>query len=188
MGRYTFFKRADSEMSALVFGKYRAASLAGYLGPMEDQTLFFTASEARRIKNEFINRARPRSAVSKTFRGRVPLAIEIVAPGVHRLDDWESRSQIRRGCREQAPVAPFDFRVRTDPISLGNGAGVVGAQTLAQHHDLDKRADVQKGSGAIEVDVSDERSGVRPVIETGEIGALMDETASCLTRRKSDFG
>ena len=47
---YTFFKRADSEVSALVFGKYRAASLEGYLGPMEDQTVFFATSEARRIE------------------------------------------------------------------------------------------------------------------------------------------
>jgi hypothetical protein len=118
---YKFFKRADSEMSALVFGKYRAASLAGYLGPMEDQTLFFATSEARRIKNEFISLARPRSAVSKIFSGRVPLAIEIVAPGVHKLDDWESRSQIRRsavaGSKRQSPRLIFVF----EPIPSHSG-------------------------------------------------------------------
>jgi hypothetical protein len=163
-------------MSALVFGKYRAASLAGYLGPMEDQTLFFATSEARRIKNEFINRARPRSAVSKIFRGRVPLAIEIVSPG---SKDWMIGKAARKFVELPGASAsrPFGFRVRTDPISLGNGAGVVGAQTQVQHHDLDKRADAQRRSGAIEADVSDERSGARPVIGTGEIGALMDETA-----------
>jgi hypothetical protein len=62
-------------------------------------------------------------------------------------------------------------------VLLGNGAGVVGEQTLVQHHNLDKRADAQRRSGAIEADVSEERSGGRPVIENGEIGALMDETA-----------
>lgn len=82
---YTFFKRAGSEMSALVIGKYRAANLEGYLGPMQDQTVFFAASEARRIKDQFINRARPRLAVSKIFRGRVPLAIEILAPRVDKI-------------------------------------------------------------------------------------------------------
>ena len=82
---YTFFKRADSEMSALVFGKYRAASLEDYLGPMEDQTVFFANSEARRIKNQFINRLRPRFAPSKIFSGRVPITFEIVAPGLNKM-------------------------------------------------------------------------------------------------------
>src|ERR1700733_1204199 len=46
-----------------------------------------------------------------------------------------------------------------------------------QHHDLHERADVQRRGGAIEADVSDKRSGARLVVQTGEIRALMDETA-----------
>jgi hypothetical protein len=82
---HTFFKRANSEVSALVIGKYRAANLEGYLGPMEDQAVFFATSEARRIKNQFVNRARPRFAPSEIFSGRVPIKLEIVAPRRHKV-------------------------------------------------------------------------------------------------------
>ena len=46
-----------------------------------------------------------------------------------------------------------------------------------QHHDLHERADMQRRRGAIEADVGDERSRARLLVQTGEIGALMDETA-----------
>ena len=56
-----------------------------------------------------------------------------------------------------------------------------------QHHDLHERADVQRRGGAIEADVSDERSGAGLVVQTGEIRALMDEPARLHHAQKIGF-
>ena len=123
---YTFFKRADSEVSALVFGKYRAANLEDYLGPMEDQTVFFATSEARESRiNSSIERGHALQC-RKYSAGGFRLQSKSLRPGSARFDDWASRSQICRsalaGSKGQSPIF--------DPFSLGNGAGVVGPQTL----------------------------------------------------------
>ena len=57
-----------------------------------------------------------------------------------------------------------------------------------QHHDLDERADMQRGRGAIEADISDERARARLFVEAGEVRALVDEAALDERARKSDRG
>jgi len=85
---FEFFKRADSEMSAIITGKYRDRPLGDYLGPMASIRDFFAASEARRIKTQFFNLARPRFAPSKILSGSFPLRFEIVAPRVSNGDEY----------------------------------------------------------------------------------------------------
>jgi hypothetical protein len=74
---YTFFKRADSEMSALLFGSYRTMDLVQYFGTHEDPSVFFSRAEGFLIRCQFINRARFRLAPSKLLKLQIPLAIDI---------------------------------------------------------------------------------------------------------------
>ena len=46
-----------------------------------------------------------------------------------------------------------------------------------QHHDRQERADVQRGRGAVEADIGGELPSRRLLVETGEVGALMNEPA-----------
>ncbi len=46
-----------------------------------------------------------------------------------------------------------------------------------QHHDLHQRADMQRGSRAVEADIRGERPRARLVVEPAEIGTLMDIAA-----------
>ena len=78
---YTFFKAANSGMSALIFGNYRASDRIEYLGvKQDDQSVFFAESEACRIKEQFRNRARVRFVPSKILKLQIPLAVDIRAP------------------------------------------------------------------------------------------------------------
>ena len=47
----------------------------------------------------------------------------------------------------------------------------------AQHHDLDKRADMQRRRGAVEADIGDEIAALGLLIDALEIGALMQKAA-----------
>ena len=47
----------------------------------------------------------------------------------------------------------------------------------AEHHDLDKAADVQAGRGRVEPDIAGDDLRLRQRIETGCIGHLVDITA-----------
>jgi hypothetical protein len=77
---YTFFKGANSAMSALIFGKYGSGDHIEYLGMKEDQSAFFAMSEACRIKQQFKNRARVRFAPIKILKLQIPFAVDIKAP------------------------------------------------------------------------------------------------------------
>ena len=54
---------------------------------------------------------------------------------------------------------------------------VSGPLKPAQHHDRDEVSDVQAVGSQIEAVVRHDRSGAEPLIECGQIGALVDETA-----------
>jgi hypothetical protein len=77
---YTFFKRDASNMSAFIFGEYRASDLIAYLGKEEDEVAFFAKSEADRIEAQCYNRARVHFAPSKILKLQFPLAVEIRRP------------------------------------------------------------------------------------------------------------
>jgi hypothetical protein len=47
----------------------------------------------------------------------------------------------------------------------------------AQHHDRDQVTNVQAVGGQIEAVVGCDRSGTKPLIECGQIGTLVDESA-----------
>ena len=74
---YTFFKRVGSEMSAFIFGEYRASDLIAYLGKKEDEVAFFATAEADRIKQQFRNQAHVHFAPSKILKLQNPFAIEV---------------------------------------------------------------------------------------------------------------
>jgi hypothetical protein len=78
--KFTFFKRADSEMSALLLGSYRDIDHVEYLGSAEDPATFFVRAEGIRIKSQFRNRARFRFAPRKLLTLQIPLAIDIERP------------------------------------------------------------------------------------------------------------
>jgi predicted O-methyltransferase YrrM len=75
--RYTFYKRLDSEMSAVLLGDFCRADHARDLGPQEEQSQFFTRAEALRIKTQFKNRARIRFAPNRLLTLRVPISLDI---------------------------------------------------------------------------------------------------------------
>jgi len=74
---YTFFKRADSVMSALLFGNYCNVDHVKYFGTEEDPSVFFARADAHIIKCQFRNRARLRFAPAKLLKFQIPLTIDI---------------------------------------------------------------------------------------------------------------
>jgi hypothetical protein len=74
---HKYVKTAESEMSAFIFGEYRASDLIAYLGKKEDEAAFFAKSEADRIRFLFSNRGHIRVAPSKILKLQIPLALEI---------------------------------------------------------------------------------------------------------------
>ena len=69
---YTFFKGADSEMSALIFGNYCNTDHVQYFGPEADPSVFFSWAKAFIIKSQFRNRARFRFAPTKLLKLQIP--------------------------------------------------------------------------------------------------------------------
>ncbi len=88
---YTFFKCHGSEMSALILGNYRQKNIKDYLGQEDDKDMFFSFSEARRIKIQFLRRARKRFVPSKVLNGQMPFEIEIITPRIEPGYDEEER-------------------------------------------------------------------------------------------------
>jgi len=83
---HTFFKRTDSEMSALLLGDYRNGDLIQYLGAAEDHSAFFAHAEAYIIKQQFRSRSRLRFVPSKILKLQVPLAFDIKGPKTHVIE------------------------------------------------------------------------------------------------------
>ncbi len=81
---YTFFKKANSEMSALFFGNFRQIDFAKYFGQEEPASAFLAASEAAQIRYQIKNRARLRFAPLKLFKLKIPFALDIKAPRTER--------------------------------------------------------------------------------------------------------
>src|SRR5205085_10820634 len=54
------------------------------------------------------------------------------------------------------------------------------------HHDLDERTNVQRGRGAVEADIGDERAGGGLLVDAREVGALVNVPA--LLERAEEFG
>jgi hypothetical protein len=79
---YTFFKRADSEMSTLLFGNYCNMDHVQYFGTEEDPSVFFSRAEAFIIKSQFRNRARFRFAPTKLLKLQIPLTLDIERPKI----------------------------------------------------------------------------------------------------------
>jgi Methyltransferase domain len=78
--KYTFYKRLDSEMSAVLLGDFCRADHARDLGPQEEQSQFFARAEAQRIETQFMNRARIRFAPIRLLKLRVPISVAIEQP------------------------------------------------------------------------------------------------------------
>jgi predicted O-methyltransferase YrrM len=74
---YTFFKSSDSDVSALLFGDFQKISRNQYLGPEENQSIFFARAEAIRIMQQFQNRRRVRLVLNKIFKLRIPFVFDI---------------------------------------------------------------------------------------------------------------
>jgi len=84
-GAYTFFKRANSEMSALFFGNYCEMDFAQYCGAEESQSEFFTGAEIFNIKTRFMNRARLRFAPRKLLKMQIPFVVDIERPRIEKM-------------------------------------------------------------------------------------------------------
>jgi predicted O-methyltransferase YrrM len=82
---YTFFKRADSAMSALLFGNYCNMDHVQYFGTKEDPSVFFSWAEAFILECQFQNRARFRFAPTKLLKLQIPLAIDIERPKIEKV-------------------------------------------------------------------------------------------------------
>jgi hypothetical protein len=82
---YLFFKKANSEMSALFFGKHRNFDLAQYFGQVEDAADFFSRSEAFMIDRQFRNRVRFRFAPRKLLKRQLPIRAEVKAPNIEKM-------------------------------------------------------------------------------------------------------
>ncbi len=82
---YSFFKRANSEMSILVLGEYARRDIAQYVGPQEDPATFFAGAEALMIKCQYENRARLRFAPAKLLKLKIPVAVDIETPKVEKI-------------------------------------------------------------------------------------------------------
>ena len=82
---YSFFKRANSEMSALFLGEYASKDVVQYFGAPEDRAAFFSGAEALMIKCQYESRARFRFAPSKLLKLKVPINVDIEAPRVEKL-------------------------------------------------------------------------------------------------------
>ena len=77
---YVFYKRHDSEMSALLLGESRRGDYVRELGPQADASQFFAEAEALRIKTQFRNRARFRFDPRRLLKLRVPISVDIEQP------------------------------------------------------------------------------------------------------------
>jgi hypothetical protein len=82
---YTFFKGANTAMSAIIFGKYGSGDHIEYLGMKEDQSAFFARSEAFRIQQQFKNRARVRFAPTKILKLQIPPALDIKTAKIEKF-------------------------------------------------------------------------------------------------------
>ena len=83
------------------------------------------------------------------------------------------------GDRQQLAALVLAGRVADHRRAAAHQRDRLAARLLepVQHHDLDERADVQRGRGAIEADVARERPRTRLVVEPLKIGALMNISA-----------
>jgi hypothetical protein len=77
---YVFYKRLDSEMSAVLLGEFCRGDYVRELGPREDTKQFLTQAEALRIKTQFRNRARIRFDPGRLLKLRVPISVDIDEP------------------------------------------------------------------------------------------------------------
>jgi hypothetical protein len=82
---YSFFKRSDSQMSALFFGKYCNVDHVEYCGTGEDWSGFFAHAEAWMIKWQCLNRARIRFAPRKLLKLKVPFYVDIKRPRIEKI-------------------------------------------------------------------------------------------------------
>jgi len=82
---YTFFKRANSEMSALFFGNYCNMDHVQYFGTKENPSVFFSCAETDRIKSQFRNRARFRFALTKLLKLQIPISVDIDRPKIEKV-------------------------------------------------------------------------------------------------------
>jgi hypothetical protein len=74
---YTFFKRADSEMSALFFGKYCNMDHVRYFGTRENPSVFFSSAEAALFKDQVRRRLRFRFDPTKLLKLKIPISVHI---------------------------------------------------------------------------------------------------------------
>ena len=74
----SFFKKAASEMSVILLGRYASLDLARYAGEREDPAVFFEAAEAMLLKQQFRNRVR------LGFSPRRLVSLKVVPPKVSR--------------------------------------------------------------------------------------------------------
>jgi len=82
---YSFFKRANSEMAALFFGKYRNVDHAQYCGTSEKPSDFFERSEASVLRSQYANRARIRFAPGQLLKLKSPFALDVRRPGIQKM-------------------------------------------------------------------------------------------------------
>jgi hypothetical protein len=82
---YLFFKKANSEMSALLFGAYRNSDPAQYFGPGETAPAFFSRSEAFILDRQFRNRIRFRFAPRKLLKRQLPIRAEVEMPSIEKI-------------------------------------------------------------------------------------------------------
>jgi hypothetical protein len=87
---YTFFKRANSEMSGLFFGNYRDIKQVQYFGNGEDQSVFFLRAEAFIITRQFKNRARFRFDPAKLLKLKVPFDVDLKGPRIEKMITWRA--------------------------------------------------------------------------------------------------
>jgi hypothetical protein len=82
---FTFFKRANSEMSALFFGNYCDINHAQYFGTGEDPSVFFSRAEAFIITRQFKNRVRFRFDPIKLLKLRIPFDVDLKRPKIEKM-------------------------------------------------------------------------------------------------------
>jgi len=93
---YTFFKGANSEMSALLFGNYCNTDHVQYFGTEADPSVFFSYAKDFVFKSQFENRARLRFAPTKLLKLQIPLTVDIERPKIEKMVDELDRAGYRR--------------------------------------------------------------------------------------------
>lgn len=82
---YVFFKKANSEMSVLLFGTCRNCDPVQCFGSGDDAPAFFSRSEVHILDCQFKNRIRLRFAPRQLLKGKLPVRAEIENSNIEKI-------------------------------------------------------------------------------------------------------